>query len=103
MLVIDYADFAYQSLFERDGYTMEKWSDVDDLPKLEAGYYDLILLDLQGVGREQSAEQGLVSYGISADRRRRNSSSPIRALIGHSNIRTFSNLRTQCCRKALTT
>lgn len=59
LLVIDDAEFAYQSLFERDGYTIEKWPDVIDLPKLEAGFYDLILLDLQGVGREQSTEQGL--------------------------------------------
>jgi CheY-like chemotaxis protein len=59
LLVIDDADFAYQILFERDGYTIEKWADVTDLPKLESGFYDVILLDLQGVGREQSVEQGL--------------------------------------------
>ncbi len=28
LLVIDDADFPYLSLFERDGYTMEKWADV---------------------------------------------------------------------------
>lgn len=59
MLVIDDADFPYQSLFARDGYTLEKWPDVVDLPKLESGFYDVVLLDLQGVGREQSVEQGL--------------------------------------------
>jgi CheY-like chemotaxis protein len=59
LLVVDDSDFPYQSLFERDGYTIEKWPDVTDLPKLESGFYDVILLDLQGVGREHSVEQGL--------------------------------------------
>jgi CheY-like chemotaxis protein len=59
LLVIDDNDFPYQSLFERDGYVLEKWSDVDDLQKVESGYFDLLLLDLQGVGRQQSTEQGL--------------------------------------------
>jgi len=59
LLVIDDAEFPYQELFKRDGYTIERWADVLDLPKLEAGAYDIILLDLQGVGRQQSAEQGL--------------------------------------------
>ncbi|MGD0778440.1 MAG: hypothetical protein ABSC05_37140 [Candidatus Solibacter sp.] len=59
LLVIDDAEFPYEELFKRDGYTIEKWPDVLDLPKLESGAYDIILLDLQGVGRQQSAEQGL--------------------------------------------
>lgn len=61
ILVIDDDEFAYQPLFEKDGYTIEKWDDVIDLPKLEKGYYDLILLDIQGVGSELSQEQG---FGI---------------------------------------
>jgi CheY-like chemotaxis protein len=59
LLVIDDKAFPYQELFERDGYTLEKWSDVEDLSRLEAAAFDLVLLDLQGVGRQQSAEQGL--------------------------------------------
>jgi CheY-like chemotaxis protein len=59
LLVIDDDEFPYQTLFERDGYTLEKWPDVLDLSKLESGYFDVILLDLQGVGRQQSNEQGL--------------------------------------------
>lgn len=59
ILVIDDSDFAYLPLFEKDGYTVEKWDDIVDLPRLESGYYDLILLDIQGVGRDRSAEQGL--------------------------------------------
>lgn len=59
ILVIDDAEFYYKQLFEKDGYTIEKWNDIDDLPKLEAGHYDIILLDIQGVGRRQSTEEGL--------------------------------------------
>lgn len=59
ILVIDDNDFAYKTLFENDGYTIEKWDDVDDLPKLEKGYFDIILLDIQGVGKVYSKEQGL--------------------------------------------
>jgi CheY-like chemotaxis protein len=59
LLVIDDDEFPYQTLFERDGYNLEKWPDVVDLPKLESGFFDLVLLDLQGVGLQQSNEQGL--------------------------------------------
>jgi CheY-like chemotaxis protein len=59
ILVIDDQEFPYKELFERDGYTVAKWNDVEDLPQLERGNYDLILLDLLGVGRKESTDQGL--------------------------------------------
>jgi len=59
VVVIDDAEFPYLELFRRDGYTVDKWNDVIDLQKLEAGYYDIILLDIQDVGKAQSADQGL--------------------------------------------
>lgn len=59
LLVVDDSEFPYKELFDRDGYSIDKWNDVEDLPKLERGEYDLILLDIQGVGREQSQDQGL--------------------------------------------
>lgn len=59
ILVIDDSDFPLLKLFERDGYTIEKWPDVTDLSKLENGSFDLILLDLFGVGLDQSSDQGL--------------------------------------------
>lgn len=46
-------------MFEKDGYNVEKWSDVKSLDDLESAKFDLILLDLEGVGRRQSADQGL--------------------------------------------
>lgn len=59
LLVIDDGPFLYADLFRNDGYTIEKWDDVTDISKLEEGYYDLILLDIQGVGKQYAAEQGL--------------------------------------------
>lgn len=59
ILAIDDNDFPYIELFRRDGYRIDKWEDVVDLPKLETGSYDLILLDIQGIGRKQSSDQGL--------------------------------------------
>ncbi|WP_143446652.1 DNA-binding transcriptional response regulator [Kibdelosporangium aridum] len=60
ILVIDDQDFPYIKLFKRDGYTIEKWRDVTSIKALEQGQYDLILLDLQGVGARVSIEdQGL--------------------------------------------
>ena len=59
VLVIDDMEFAYLVLFKKDGYTIEKWDDVNDLTKLESGYFDILLLDIQGVGKDLSQEQGL--------------------------------------------
>lgn len=59
ILVIDDSEFFYLQLFEDDGYVIEKWDDVNDLHKIESGYFDIILLDIQGVGRKYSKEEGL--------------------------------------------
>jgi CheY-like chemotaxis protein len=60
ILVIDDQDFPYVKLFKRDGYNIERWKDVGKLTQVEQGDYDLILLDLQGVGSAISvSEQGL--------------------------------------------
>ncbi len=59
LLVIDDKDFPYLSLFKKEGYLMDKWSDIKELTKLEKSFYDIILLDIQGVGTQISAEQGL--------------------------------------------
>jgi CheY-like chemotaxis protein len=60
ILVIDDQEFPYVKLFKRDGYNVDKWRDVGKLAQIEEGDYDLILLDLQGVGTAISiSEQGL--------------------------------------------
>jgi hypothetical protein len=61
LLVIDDQDFYYLPLFINDGYNIEKWDDIKDLGKLESGYFDIILLDIQGVGKEFSKDEG---FGI---------------------------------------
>ncbi len=58
ILVIDDADFPYLKLFRRDGYTVERWNRVKELKSLEEGKYDLILLDLHGVGTGESEDHG---------------------------------------------
>lgn len=59
LLIVDDGEFFYLDLFRKDGYSIEKWNDVKDLPKLESGFYDIILLDIQGIGKKQSQDQGL--------------------------------------------
>jgi len=59
LLVIDDQGFTYKPLFEIDGYTLTEWRDVEDLSKLENNFFDVILLDVNGVGKQLSNEQGL--------------------------------------------
>lgn len=59
LLVIDDEEFVYRELFKNDGYIIDKWDDIEDLSKLEQNFYDLILLDVQGVGSAISSQQGL--------------------------------------------
>lgn len=59
ILVIDDGEFAYKDLFKKSGFNIDKWNDVQRLQDLEAGEYDLILLDLHGIGRKLSNDQGL--------------------------------------------
>jgi CheY-like chemotaxis protein len=79
ILVIDDTEFFYLQLFKKDGYTIEKWNDIQDLQKLERGYYDIILLDIQGVGKEHSQEEGL---GIL---KHLHQASPAQIIIAYSN------------------
>jgi CheY-like chemotaxis protein len=79
ILVIDDNDFAYEALFKRDGYTIEKWDDVVNLSKLENNYFDIILLDIQGVGQNESEEEG---FGVLKHIRAK---SPAQIVIAFSN------------------
>jgi CheY-like chemotaxis protein len=80
IVVIDDSEFPYLKLFRRDGYNMDKWNDVRDLPALERGEYDVILLDLQGVGRSLSSDdQGL---GVLAHLRE---TAPAQIVVAYSN------------------
>jgi CheY-like chemotaxis protein len=79
LLVIDDGELPYLKLFRRDGYTFDKWSRVKDLPALEAGKYDVVLLDLHGVGLAESADQG---FGVLGHLRKVN---PAQIIVAYSN------------------
>lgn len=60
VLVIDDQAFPAQRNFTRDGYHFERWPTIKNLSQLTDGDWDLILLDIQGVGLAESPElQGL--------------------------------------------
>jgi CheY-like chemotaxis protein len=79
LLVIDDGEFPYLKLFRKDGYNFDKWNKIKDLPALESGKYDVILLDLHGVGEIESSEQGL---GVLGHLRKR---SPAQIVVAYSN------------------
>ena len=60
VLVIDDHAFPAERTFTRDGYHFERWPLVKNLSQLTDGHYQLILLDVQGVGLAESPDkQGL--------------------------------------------
>ena len=79
ILVIDDQEFPHIVLFKKDGYTIQQWKDVEDLGSLENGDFDLILLDLRGVGRKHSTDEGLGILKHIRDR------SPAQIVVAYSN------------------
>ncbi len=59
VLIIDDKGFAYGDLFRRDGYAIDEWKDVDNLSRIENGSFDLILLDMHGIGKSVTSDQGM--------------------------------------------
>jgi CheY-like chemotaxis protein len=60
ILVVDDQEWPAQQMFERDGYHIERWAEVKNLSQLIDGHYHLILLDVHGVGLNESPDlQGL--------------------------------------------
>jgi hypothetical protein len=60
ILIIDDQDPPIRTLFDRDGYHLERWPEIKNLSQLTDGHYHLILLDIQGVGLNESPrDQGL--------------------------------------------
>jgi CheY-like chemotaxis protein len=79
ILVIDDQALPVQRLFQRDGYHFERWAQIKNLSQLTDGYFDIILLDLQGVGLNESPDlQGL---GILAHVKQSN---PAQAVVAYS-------------------
>src|SRR4051812_24673282 len=53
ILVIDDVETEFPFKILRDqGYAIDYWSDVRDLAALERGDYDIIVLDIGGIGKE---------------------------------------------------
>jgi DNA-binding response OmpR family regulator len=58
ILVIDDKDDEFPFEFMRkQGYSIDHWKDVIDLGKLEAGFFDIIILDIGGVGTALDASK----------------------------------------------
>jgi CheY-like chemotaxis protein len=75
VLVVDDMQFPHQRTFERDGYHFERWAKIKNLSQLTDGHFDLILLDVQGVGLDESPDlQGL---GILRHIKRSNPAQPV--------------------------
>jgi hypothetical protein len=69
ILVIDDQALPAQRLFERDGYHFERWAQIKNLSQLTDNHYDIILLDVQGVGLvwvpSQAANSLIIIWRIS--------------------------------------
>jgi CheY-like chemotaxis protein len=48
-------EFPFEPLLQ-EGYAITHWKDVLDLAKLESGFFDIIVLDINGVGRKLDSE-----------------------------------------------
>jgi len=60
ILVIDDDENSFPfELLEKEGYRITHWPTVKNLSDLTDGVYEIIFLDIQGVGQEYSAEDGL--------------------------------------------
>ncbi len=60
ILVIDDDEHSFPfDILRREGYSIEHWPKVESLAALEEGHYDIIILDIQGVARELSLDDGL--------------------------------------------
>jgi CheY-like chemotaxis protein len=81
ILIIDDENFEYISLFKGDGYAIDKWDDIkkEKITELERELYDIILLDIKGVGKDFSQDQG---FGLLKHLKQTN---PAQIIIAYSN------------------
>lgn len=59
IIVIDDENSFPTKLFKDEGYSIDKWDLVKDYSKLENGFFDIIILDIKGVAKHISEEDGL--------------------------------------------
>ena len=83
IVVIDDEEGFPIKLFKSEGYAIDKWDKVTDVSygKLEQGFYDIIVLDIQGVAKDLSIDDGL---GVLESIKKRNPAQIIIAYSQHS-------------------
>ena len=60
ILVVDDDENSFPvELLKKEGYAIDYWPKIESLSKLERGDYDIIILDIGGVAKEYSSEDGL--------------------------------------------
>ncbi|MBC8481217.1 MAG: response regulator transcription factor [Planctomycetes bacterium] len=53
ILVIDDEETAFPfEILKNEGYSIDHWLDISDLSKLERGFYDIVILDIGGIGQK---------------------------------------------------
>lgn len=67
---------------KKEGYDVEFWKDVEDLGKLEQGIYDIVILDIRGVGKEWCPDEE--GFGIIDLLKKRNPSQIVVAYSGET-------------------
>lgn len=81
IVVIDDEDSFPVNLFQKEGYSVDKWQTVTDYGRLESGFYDIIVLDIKGVATHISEDDGL---GVLESIKRKNPAQIIIAFSQHS-------------------
>jgi CheY-like chemotaxis protein len=74
MLVVDDKRFTYFEDFDRDGYQITHWFQVDSLGALEGYEFDVVVLDIRGIAKHLNEDDGL---GIARHLRDQQPSLPI--------------------------
>ena len=81
LLVVDDKEFDFLDSLKQSGYKVKSVADISTTKDIEAGAYDLVLIDLSGIGAGISKEQGL---GVI---RQVKSASPAQVVIAYSAAR----------------
>lgn len=75
ILVIDDQEWPAQSMFDRDGYHIERWAEVKNLSQLTDGHFHVIMLDVNGVGLSEDPK--LQGFGILSAIKHSNLAQPV--------------------------
>lgn len=78
IIIIDDENSFPTRLFKDEGYSIDKWDNVQDYTKLENGFFDIIILDIKGVALHISEDDGL---GVLVNLKKKN---PAQIIISYS-------------------